>query len=76
MDTNALKNYREQWEDITETSSLLEINVSVGLLLHDICDALGFTPNQRREVLGAELEAELQEFLDIRITAQSESIAV
>ena len=52
---------RKEWELAAgDSTSLLEVQAPVGLLLVDVCQALDLEPADRLEVLGLALSAELQ----------------
>jgi hypothetical protein len=63
MNTRNLKRLRKE---LSESGNLLKVSTPAGLLLHDVCSALELSPKQRREVLGAKLEREIEAYLDSR----------
>jgi hypothetical protein len=64
VNTKKLKQLRRE---LAAAGNLLEVEAPVGLVLNDVCGALELTNKERREVLGPQLERELEYFLDIRI---------
>jgi hypothetical protein len=65
---NLLK-LRQEFEETGEGKSLIEMTAPVGLLLHDACNLLGLNEKQRREILGAKLEHELNQYLGRQLEA-------
>ena len=57
----ALMHIRHEWEDGAHGSSLIEIDGSVGFLLHDIAQMLGLTSEEMRLALG-DLVDEIDEY--------------
>ena len=48
-----IKKLRQEWQDaVGKQADLDHVRGSVGLILADICNGLGFTPQERIEVLG------------------------
>jgi hypothetical protein len=66
MSTNleGLKKFREEWEEAADGSSLLDLDAPVGLLLSDVCLALGLDEADKLEVLGLALTAEITNALE------------
>jgi hypothetical protein len=58
-----LARFRKEWEEAAEGDSLLDLEVSVGLLLADLAMALNLTPHELSQALGENLVDELQEIL-------------
>jgi hypothetical protein len=56
---DALVRFREEWEQVAEGESLVDIKGSVGLILFDLVIALALIPNEQAMVLGSDLQAEL-----------------
>lgn len=56
--------------------SLLETSVNTGLLLHDVCEALGLFPEQRLVVLGPELAGALDDYLNSPVTIDLDKLPV
>ncbi len=50
--TERLKCFRHEFEQGTVTLAWPEVELPAGLMLADICDALGLTEDQQRRVLG------------------------
>jgi hypothetical protein len=73
---DSLKGLRENLQEAAEDSSLLDSTVNAGLILHDICECLGLFPEQRLEVLGPELEADIQAWLDSPVILNLEGLPV
>ncbi|GAB4416736.1 MAG: hypothetical protein Kow002_02760 [Anaerolineales bacterium] len=49
---------RQEWEAAAGADSLLNVTASVGMLLLDMTNALGLTPEERSIVLGSRLNHE------------------
>ena len=62
---SSLTGIREEWENLAEGKSLVDIKGSVGLLLFDFVSAVGLTQEERGQVLGARLLGDLQSKLGI-----------
>ncbi len=63
----ALERYRRVWEDAAAGQSLLEMRAPVGLILAEVADALGMNIQERRAVLGAELDRAIARFAKTRV---------
>jgi hypothetical protein len=50
-----LSAFREEWEAVTESGSLIDVSASVGLMLFDFTSRLGLTPEEQALVLGDQL---------------------
>lgn len=59
---SALARIRSEWQE-SDSSSLLDIEANVGLLLSDLAVALGLNPEEQIEALGEELYHELNDIL-------------
>ncbi len=67
MIINALSRIRQEWEGIEE-NSLVDTQVSLGLILTDIVNALHLTPAEQTEALGPSLTGDLECFLAETVT--------
>ncbi len=63
----ALERYRRVWQDAADGQSLLEMRAPVGLVLAEVADALGLNSQERRVVLGAELDRAIARFAKTRV---------
>ncbi len=63
----ALARYRRVWQDAVDGQSLLEMRAPVGLILAEVADALGMNIQERRAVLGAELDRAIARFAKTRV---------
>ena len=63
----SLAEFRREWQEITEGTSLIEVETPVGLLLADIADRLGLSPQERYVMLGSRLTKEINSFMEERI---------
>ena len=54
---------RQEWEQVAQERSLIEIRGSVGLLLADFTSAIGLTPEEEKLVFGPKLTNELFDFV-------------
>ncbi len=64
----ALGEFRQEWQKITEGDDLTSIQASVGLLLNDVADKLGLSPQERHVVLGSKLLNEVKMFVSTNIS--------
>jgi hypothetical protein len=67
----ALAEFRKEWQELVGGGSLLKVESPVGLLLADIADKLGFTPQERHVFLGGKLINEVDAFMEQRITKKT-----
>lgn len=51
---DGLAQLRREWQDAASGKPLAEVNGSVGLLLADVANAMGLTPEEAAQVLGGE----------------------
>lgn len=56
----ALAQFVREWRQAAESQSLIDVPSSVGLLLFDITERLGFTQQEKHIVLGADLANEIE----------------
>lgn len=52
VETRALTRYRRELEQGTAPEAWSEVELPAGLMLADVCDALGLSDEQRQKVLG------------------------
>lgn len=64
----ALAKVREEWQETALEGSLLDIEIPVGLLLHDIAAKLQLSPQERHVFLGGRLIGEVEIFLETPIS--------
>ena len=50
-----LSAFREEWEAVADSGSLIDVSASVGLMLFDFTSRLGLTPEEQALVLGDQL---------------------
>jgi hypothetical protein len=62
----SLAGFRREWQEITEGKSLIDVDAPVGLILADIADRLGFSPQERHVMLGKELTEQIHIFMEER----------
>jgi hypothetical protein len=60
-----LAKLRYEWQQAANGESLLDMDANVGLMLADIVNSLGLTPQEQARVLGKELLGELSAMLEI-----------
>ena len=65
----SLAEFRREWQESTENKNLTEVDAPVGLLLADIADRLGFSPQERYVMLGSKLTKEINSFMEERVQA-------
>ena len=63
----SLVSLRQDWEKAANGESLLHIEGSVGLILHDFATKLNLTLEERQLLFGASLSEELSAFLAMQI---------
>ena len=51
----SLSVFRQEWEAVTDSGSLMDVSASVGLMLFDFTSRLGLTPDEQALVLGDQL---------------------
>ena len=61
--TQALAEFRREWEEIAEGESLLDVTAPIGLLLVDVADRLELNPQERFVFLGKLLIEEVEDFM-------------
>lgn len=59
----ALTQFREEWQEVAEGESLLDIESPVGLILSDIADKLNLDAKERQAMLGGRLNQQVIAFL-------------
>lgn len=59
----SLARIRQEWQDAAGTSSLIEVEGNMGMLLADLINGLDLGTNEQVQVLGQELFLELKDFL-------------
>lgn len=64
-----LKRFRERLEHGSDGESWAAMEIPAGLMLADVCDALGLDAVQQRDVLGDAATAFLEAVQDTRISA-------
>lgn len=60
---STLSRLRQEWQEATEGTSLLEINGNMGLVLADLINSFGLDVNAQCRILGNDLFLELKDFL-------------
>ena len=63
----SLASLRQDWEKAANGESLLHIEGSVGLILHDFAAKLNLTAEERQLLLGVSLSEELSAFLAMQM---------
>jgi len=63
----SLANLRQDWEMAANGESLLHIEGSVGLILHDFAAKLNLTEEERQFLLGVTLSEDLSAFLAMQM---------
>ena len=61
---STLTQIREEWQEAAGSSSLIEVEGNVGMLLADVINGVGLQHDERIQVLGADLFREMQDFLN------------
>jgi len=60
---DAIAKIRQEWEEIAEGKSLLNLEAPIGLFLADVADRLELTPQERLVLLGEMLIEEIEDFM-------------
>jgi hypothetical protein len=58
-----LARIRKEWQEATGSSSLIDVEGSIGLLLADVINGIGLATEEQVQVLGRDPFQELQDFL-------------
>jgi hypothetical protein len=58
-----LTRIRQEWQDATGSTSLIEVDGNMGMLLADLINGLGLGTTEQVQVLGSELFQEMKDFL-------------
>ena len=61
-----LSTLRQEWQEAASGNSLLNVEGNIALILADLVNSFGLTPNEQSQVLGTDLFGEIQELLVIR----------
>jgi hypothetical protein len=59
----SLAGFRQEWQHLMDGESLLAVQTPVGLILADVADKLGLSPQERIEFLGDSLAQEIDLFM-------------
>lgn len=59
----ALTQYREEWQEVADGESLLDVESPVGLILSDVADRLNLDAKERQAMLGGKLNRQVKAFL-------------
>ena len=65
----AIARIREDWEQ--EDESLVDIEASVGMMLADVVEALGFSEEERISALGPSLYNDIQQLMEVTYSIKS-----
>jgi hypothetical protein len=60
----SLADFRREWEIHAEGNSLIDVDASVGLILSDIAERLGFSPQERHVMLGGKLAKQINSYVN------------
>jgi len=60
----SLADFRREWQEISDGKSLIDVDAPVGLILADIADRLGLSPQERHAMLGENLAKQINSFMD------------
>lgn len=63
----SLATFRQEWQQLMDGESLLAVQTPVGLILADVADKLGLSPEERCEFLGDDLAREVDLFMQDRV---------
>jgi hypothetical protein len=62
----SLADFRREWEIHAEGKNLIDIEASVGLMLSDIAERLGFSQQERHVLLGGKLAKQIDSYMEER----------
>lgn len=60
---STLTRIRQEWQDAAGSSSLIEVEGNMGMLLADLINGIGLGTDEQVQVLGADLFQEMKDFL-------------
>lgn len=60
---STLTRIRQEWQDAAGSSSLIEVEGNIGMLLADLINGIGLGTDEQIRILGADLFQEMQDFL-------------
>lgn len=60
---STLTRIRREWQDAAGSSSLIEVEGNMGMLLADLINGIGLGTDEQAQVLGADLFQEMKDFL-------------
>ena len=63
----SLAAFRQEWQQLMDGESLMAVQTPVGLILADVADKLGLSPQERCEFLGDDLAHEVDLFMQERV---------
>ena len=66
---NAIARIRKDWEQ--EDESLVDIEASVGLILADVVEALGFSEEEKLAALGPSIYVDIQQLMQVTYSIKS-----
>ena len=66
---NAIARIREDWEQ--EDESLVDVEASVGVILADVVNALGFSEEEKIAALGPSLYVDIQKVMQVTYSVKS-----
>jgi hypothetical protein len=66
----ALADFRREWQKTAEGTSLIEVQVPIGLILADVADRLQLTPQERHAMLGGKLINQVNCVMEERVSLQ------
>lgn len=58
-----LTRIRQEWQDAAGSSSLIEVEGNMGMLLADLINGIGLGTEEQIQVLGTELFHEMKDFI-------------
>ena len=60
---STLSHIREEWQEVAGSSSLVEVEGNMGMLLADLINGIGLRTDEQIQVLGKDLFEDVQDFL-------------
>lgn len=60
---SALTHIREEWQEAAGSSSLIEVEGNMGMLLADLINGIGLRTDEQIQVLGNDLFRDMHDFL-------------
>lgn len=60
---SVLSKFRQEWQEVADGKSLLEVDGNIGMVLADLVNSFEFTSHEQSLILGPDLFEEIHEIL-------------